>query len=634
MPLYSGNFNRYPLSKTATGNGTGVTTNNNNMNSTSPRLSSSTSIMLPDTGNTGNSIHVTRQLTYAQNSRQSSSPHHHARTAAAMARSTPVSSTVTITDPNNPTSNKIFNRIDAVNLSTVDDDSGQEGQSQTWTTLDIGGMGLKQISPTLCSYTFLTVLYMNHNNLTHLSSDISKLVHLKTLDCSGNKLSSLPSELGLLSNLRDLLLFDNNLSNLPSELGMLYQLEMLGLEGNPMQADIKNILMKEGTQAVIVSLRENAPVGMPPPHREWITIENDTSSDDSDKFTVLSYNILCDKYATSQVYGYTPSWALNWDYRKELIISEVLNYNADIVCLQEVAMKQYEEALGDAFKERGDYDGVFFPKSRAKTMVDKERRAVDGCAIFYKASKYDLIEHHLLEYNQKALQRPDFKASDDIYNRVMTKDNVAVMIVLENKETLARLLVVNSHIHWHPQDADVKLVQTGMLMDELDKFAAKHLKPPSGSPQGPTYSSTMQLPTVICGDFNSTPDSGVYEFLSKSVVRQDHPDFGNYMYGNYTTEGLSHRLALKSTYSPVGELDMTNYTPGYKGTLDYIWYTNNTMDVMSLLGGISQEYLDKVVGFPNPHFPSDHIPLMAELRLKSPRREKNEEPNFGFTSRR
>lgn len=199
-----------------------------------------------------NSVHVTRQLTYAQNSRQSSSPHHHARTAAAMARSTPVASTVTITDPNNP--NKVFNRIDNINTS-----SSNSNEKQTWTTLDIGGMGLKQISPTLCSYKFLTVLYMNHNNLTNLTSDIARLVNLKTLDCSGNKLATLPPELGMLVNLRDLLLFDNNLTSLPNELGMLYQLEMLGLDGNPIQTEIKNILMKEGTQAVIMSLRENAP---------------------------------------------------------------------------------------------------------------------------------------------------------------------------------------------------------------------------------------------------------------------------------------------------------------------------------------------------------------------------------------
>jgi CCR4-NOT transcription complex subunit 6 len=109
--------------------------------------------------------------------------------------------------------------------------------------------------------------------------------------------------------------------------------------------------------------------------------------DKTDKFSVLCYNILCQKYATSQAYGYTPSWALSWEYRKDLIVSEVLGYNADIACLQEIQAKEYEGALGDIFKERGDYDGVFFPKSRAKTMAETEKKEVDGCAIFYKESK-------------------------------------------------------------------------------------------------------------------------------------------------------------------------------------------------------------------------------------------------------
>jgi mRNA deadenylase 3'-5' endonuclease subunit Ccr4 len=54
----------------------------------------------------------------------------------------------------------------------------------------------------------------------------------------------------------------------------------------------------------------------------------------SDTFTVFCYNILAEKYATPQMYGYTPSWALSWEYRKELILQEILAYSADIVCLQ------------------------------------------------------------------------------------------------------------------------------------------------------------------------------------------------------------------------------------------------------------------------------------------------------------
>lgn len=51
-------------------------------------------------------------------------------------------------------------------------------------------------------------------------------------------------------------------------------------------------------------------------------------------FSVMCYNVLCDKYATRQLYGYCPSWALNWEYRKKSIMQEILNCSADIISLQ------------------------------------------------------------------------------------------------------------------------------------------------------------------------------------------------------------------------------------------------------------------------------------------------------------
>ena len=50
-------------------------------------------------------------------------------------------------------------------------------------------------------------------------------------------------------------------------------------------------------------------------------------------------------------------------------------------------MSQYEEYLEEKMKKDGGYAGLFFPKSRAKTMKEKEQRAVDGCATFYKTEK-------------------------------------------------------------------------------------------------------------------------------------------------------------------------------------------------------------------------------------------------------
>lgn len=75
---------------------------------------------------------------------------------------------------------------------------------------------------------------------------------------------------------------------------------------------------------------------LPPPEREWITLEDSVAAatTGTDTFTMFCYNILAEKYATAQMYGYTPSWALAWEYRKELILQEVLAYSADIICLQ------------------------------------------------------------------------------------------------------------------------------------------------------------------------------------------------------------------------------------------------------------------------------------------------------------
>ena len=217
----------------------------------------------------------------------------------------------------------------------------REKLGQPWTTIDMGGMHLRNLSLELFRYSFLTTLYVPHNNLTSLPSALSTLSHLILLDATGNKLSSVPGELGMLTNLRELLLFDNQLTNLPPELGTLHQLDLIGIEGNPLPDNMRSLIEKEGTSGLIAYLRDSCPVPLPPPDREWITVDADsfpTLADagvpEPETFSVLSFNVLCEKYATPHMYGYTPSWALSWDYRKELILQEIIGYGADLLCLQ------------------------------------------------------------------------------------------------------------------------------------------------------------------------------------------------------------------------------------------------------------------------------------------------------------
>ncbi len=126
-------------------------------------------------------------------------------------------------------------------------------------SLDFGGQGLRSISDPLFNYLFLDKLYFNHNKLVHLPAAIGRLKNLTHMDLSSNQLSELPPEIGMLVNLKTLLLFDNNLHSLPYEMGSLYQLETLGIEGNPLEEDLKSEIMQNGTKALITHLRETLP---------------------------------------------------------------------------------------------------------------------------------------------------------------------------------------------------------------------------------------------------------------------------------------------------------------------------------------------------------------------------------------
>ena len=56
---------------------------------------------------------------------------------------------------------------------------------------------------------------------------------------------------------------------------------------------------------------------------------------------------------------------------------------AILFCLQEVDQVSFNEYFRPALASDG-YKGIYSPKSRAKTMADKDSKMVDGCATFYK----------------------------------------------------------------------------------------------------------------------------------------------------------------------------------------------------------------------------------------------------------
>lgn len=269
---------------------------------------------------------------------------------------------------------------------------------------------------------------------------------------------------------------------------------------------------------------------------------------------------------------------------------------------------------------------------QSKFLTDKrdERQSVSILIAYSKICRFMLLKEHLVEFNQLAMANAE--GSDNMLNRVMPKDNIGLAALLKVKDSAWEsitpeqalltqpILVCTAHIHWDPEFCDVKLIQTMMLGNELKSILdeTNHSLRPSHK-----YDiNNVQL--LLCGDFNSLPDSGVIEFLSSGRVSMDHQDFKELGYksclqrllGTEAFDEFTHSFKLASAYSE-DIMPYTNYTFDFKGIIDYIFYNKTGMVPLGLLGPISSDWLreHKVVGCPHPHISSDHFPLLVELEL-------------------
>lgn len=621
--------------------------------------------------NNSNTIYWQDQQQLCQLSRSANIPHFYARQYAANSRKNknPYSDITAITlvdaaksivsalkeqeKSKNSLANLTVNSALMHNKKSVQDldDDLQEAQrmrqktqgKQLWCQLDLSGQGLVNLSPKLFQYDFLESLYINNNKLTSIPPLISKLKCLRTLDLSGNKITEICPELGMCFNLRFLFLFDNEIRTLPHELGNLIELLFLGIEGNPLDLKLANLLAEKGTEELIAYLRDQNPVKKKPEPRSWLLLEddgevtgstNDTAvfkdiaeSEESDEFTLLSYNTLCQHYATPKMYKYTPSWALDWNFRRDGLKTEVLSFQTDIVCMQEVETRTYHEFWTPLMQAQG-YKGVFFCKTRSKTMSEVDAKKVDGCATFYKVDKFELISKQNFEYNSVCMGSDKYKKTKDLFNRFMNKDHVALLTFLKHKKSGDSILVVNTHLHWDPAFNDVKTLQVGILLEELEDIMKKCV-------HGSTLDDIKSAPLIICGDFNSVKDSAVYELFSSGSVSQ-HRDLNGRDYGRFTEEGFRHVFKLRSAYDDIGELPLTTLTPSFTDVIDYVWYSAPSLQVRGLLGKVDDNYINHCIGFPNADFPSDHIPLVTKFQFKKTQaaRKTDFKPDFKISSSR
>ncbi|XP_057679545.1 protein angel homolog 2 isoform X2 [Corythoichthys intestinalis] len=366
--------------------------------------------------------------------------------------------------------------------------------------------------------------------------------------------------------------------------------------------------------------------------------------------SVMSYNILSQDLLrdNSYLYSHCPPETLDWSRRLPNLLAELRNYDADVLCLQEVQEDHFETQIKPALDAQG-YECVYKKRTGEKA---------DGCAVAFKTSRLSLLSSNPVEF---------FRPGDALLDR----DNVGLVLLLRPKEgaltnSSGFLCVANTHLLYNPRRGDVKLAQLAVLLAEIGRL--------SRLPDGAANS------VLLCGDFNSTPWSPLLTFLLAGRLKYRHlpisavsgqeygsrgqrllenpiwsPTLGINQRCQYestrdgdssstSVEGetahlkaedvakqqkalkswlLEHDLRLRSSYAPRlppdGRPAVTTCHSRCAAMVDYILYTplgpeERGLQLLGRLSLVGRPELERAGGLPNTRHSSDHVPLLARFR--------------------
>ncbi len=356
---------------------------------------------------------------------------------------------------------------------------------------------------------------------------------------------------------------------------------------------------------------------------------------------IITYNILGPLHGESSKHFYAPVQITRWSKRREKLCEELGNFNADILCLQEVSNKALKETFIPYLKPFGLECISYSPSNMASDIPNsngKYGHKQIGCAIFSRTSKVNLISSkrcYLRDFIPIEQSKCDLLKTD-----MNSLFNSMAMTCIEIKSTNQVVIIANTHIYWNPVRPDIKSLQTLSVLNSLHKY------------QKECTNCTNNVPIILCGDLNTTPDigystttqsflqSGPFELLSKGYLDVDHPQHPDKVY-TVLGRNISPRIGqLLSTLLPsdnattdtnqkndvlVNSFYLPEYykyrplfttkTDDFQGWIDHIWVNKNVNIDMVLVPPITNDDLDanrKARAFnpiPDKHYPSDHLPL-------------------------
>ncbi|CAE7271723.1 Pde12 [Symbiodinium natans] len=377
------------------------------------------------------------------------------------------------------------------------------------------------------------------------------------------------------------------------------------------------------------------------------------------RLRVLTYNILADSCATRKTarlttFSYCDPAILLAGPRRQRVLRDLLQINADLMGLQEVDIGQ-RLALEPPLQDCG-WDAAFAGRPNCATALlwRRERFEVEEPPKEWPLS--GAVERLPGLNEEEAAAIRAHPATAAVLAQVQ---NAAQSVLLRDLQTGRRLLVANTHLYFHANANHIRLLQLYMLLRVLAKEAAR-------------IAHSAPVAVLLFGDLNARKgafgpsDRGccpqaAYRLIRDGEIRREDPDWRFSLWqpqpeGNeagqsaappHKAEGgrciccqdfgvfpglgtcplcdgegfggeplLSLDLRRPLDLEDANEhLQVTNFTRDFQECLDYILIDRRHLRVARSFPAPPLEALRRHTALPSPEFPSDHIPVFTEIEF-------------------
>lgn len=367
------------------------------------------------------------------------------------------------------------------------------------------------------------------------------------------------------------------------------------------------------------------------------------------KFSLTCYNILANVYMARpiapEMYAHVTEKQRDWDFRISRLRDQVAKINSDIYCLQEVDIKSFKEDWSDFMMDRGytvvlqndrgrkdnfpTANAVFFRNSKFALVSEQSRSRT-----MFVGLKFVEQECELKQEEKEIVQEDNNSTSTTTLESAQNSDSVSVSvdnatasdtdplavarqqrkeerkrrkdkskapIVQPKKHTKQRCLWIgNVHLEGDPYLPNARLSQMKSLLTKMQAAQVQFDSEPKNAM------------TIVCGDFNSEINGGVYRFLKDGSLDTSFEEYKIQV----TRELVQHPFKFNEAYAACSYDPLYTFAlKDHESLIDFVFFSTDNLlcEDVDAEFEMTKEDKKKGVWAPNDLCPSDHLPIITNF---------------------